>query len=242
MLSSNPQADGGPLETGGLVDYAITRLQAHIRSGGLGPGDAFPSENALAAEIGVSRAVVREALRSLAALGLIDVGNGRRARVSTAAPDALAILLDHVVQTNQITVQQILDVRRTVEMRTVGLAVLRRSDRDAAEIERLARAMRHDIADPDAVMEHDIAFHEAIAAASKNPMFALIVGSFHVVTRQTWRIGWNARSSDDERMASVECHEAIAGAIAGRDARRAEARMSEHFDGTVKILLAAGIT
>ena len=85
----------------------------------------------------------------MAALKLIEIGNGRRARVSAMDPSVLALVLDHVVQTNQITVQQILDVRRTVEMRTVALAALRRSDREAAEIARLAAAMRADFADAD---------------------------------------------------------------------------------------------
>ena len=235
------RGDHGLAEPGGLVATVVEALQAHIRSNNLTPGDVLPSENALAAELNVSRAVVREAFRSMAALRLIDTGNGRRARVCTMDPSVLALVLDHVVQTNQITVQQILDVRRTVEMRTVGLAALRRADREAVDIARLAGAMRVDFAHPDRVMEHDIAFHEAIAAASRNPMFGLIVGSFHVVTRQTWPIGWAARQNDADRLANVACHEAIAAAIADRDRRAAEAKMAEHFDNTVKILLAAGI-
>ena len=208
---------------------------------GSGRAIALPSENALALELGVSRTVVREAFSSMAALRLIDVGNGRRARVSTVDAGALALLLDHVVHTDQITVQQILDVRRTVEMRTVALAALRRTDKEAAEIARLAELMGKDFAQAEKVMEHDIAFHEAIAAASRNPMFALIVGSFHVVTRQTWRIGWVARQNDADRRENVACHKAIAAAIADHDLRRAEAKMGEHFDNTVKMLLAAGI-
>ena len=226
---------------GGLVEHVMEALQAHIRAEGLAPGDTLPSENAFATELNVSRAVVREAFRSLAALRLIDIGNGRRARVSAMDKSVLAVVLDHVVQTNQITVQQILDVRRTVELRTVALAALRRSDREAAEIAGHAAAMRRDFSDATGVMEHDIAFHEAIATASKNPMFGLIVGSFHVVTRATWPIGWTARATDADRLDNVALHEAIAAAIGERDPRAAEARMAEHFDNTVKVLLAAGI-
>jgi GntR family transcriptional regulator, transcriptional repressor for pyruvate dehydrogenase complex len=225
----------------GLVPTVMAALQAHIRSNGLAPGDVLPSENAIAEQLDVSRAVVREAYRSMATLKLIDIGNGRRARVSAMDPSVLALVLDHVVQTNQITVQQILDVRRTVEMRTVGLAALRRSDGEAAEIAGQAASMRNDFADAARVMEHDIAFHEGIARASKNPMFALIVASFHVVTRQTWPIGWRARATDADRLANVACHEAIAAAIGERDRLAAETLMAEHFDNTVKILLAAGI-
>jgi len=144
MSGVSAQRDSERRLPGGLAERVTSALQAHIRLNGLGPGDVLPSENAFAAELKVSRTVVREAFRSLSALRLIDIGNGRRARVSAMDPSVLALVLDHVVETNQFTVQQILDVRRTVEMRTVELAALRRSDREAAEITRLASAMRAD--------------------------------------------------------------------------------------------------
>src|SRR5579872_2722160 len=70
----------------GLVKPVTHKIIALIREQGLKPGAPIPSEGALALTFGVSRAVIREALRSLAALTLIDVGNGRRARV--CVPDA----------------------------------------------------------------------------------------------------------------------------------------------------------
>jgi DNA-binding FadR family transcriptional regulator len=151
------------------------------------------------------------------------------------------MVMDHAVHTDQATIQQIFDVRRTIERRTVALAALRRTDKEAAEIMALAKAMQASFNDPEVVMKHDIAFHEAIAAASRNPMFALIVGSFHVVTRQTWPIGWASRATDDSRQESVDCHLAIARAIDERDPATGEALMSDHFDLTVKALLAAGV-
>lgn len=224
-----------------LVSKVIHGVRQLIRSEGLKVGDPLPSEAAIGEKLGVSRAVVREAYGSMAALKLISVGNGRRARVSEVDDEVLALVIDHGVQTSQVSVQQILDVRRTIEMRTVGLAALRRTDREAEEIKGLASAMRADFNDMDRVMEHDIAFHEAIARASRNPMFALIVGSFHVVTRQTWRVGWLARAGDAERYKLVSCHEAIADAITAASRQAAEAKMAAHFDDTVSVLLESGI-
>ncbi|MDW6021740.1 FadR/GntR family transcriptional regulator [Mesorhizobium sp. BAC0120] len=224
-----------------LVSRVIHGIRTLIRSEGLRIGDPLPSESAIGEQLGVSRAVVREAYRSMAALKLIDVGNGRRARVSAVDHEVLALVIDHGVQTAQVSIQQILDVRRTIEMRTVGLAALRRSEKEAREIAALAAAMRADFLEADKVMEHDIAFHEAIARASRNPMFALMVGSFHVMTRQTWKIGWAARETDGQRYESITCHEAIAAAIEGGDRAEAEIQMAAHFDNTVKVLLAGGI-
>lgn len=228
-------------EADGLTGRTMRAVTDHIRSARLRIGDAIPSEAALSAELNVSRVVVREAFRSLSALGIIDVGNGRRARVGAIDNNVLGMVLDHAVQTDQASIQQIYDVRRTIEMRTVSLAALRRTDGEAAEISRLAEAMRTDFALSERVMEHDIAFHAAIGRASRNPLFALIVGSFEVVTRQTWRIGWTSRRSDAERIESVDGHLRIAAAIADGDRHRAETAMAEHFDHSVKALLAAGI-
>jgi DNA-binding FadR family transcriptional regulator len=224
-----------------LVSKVIHGVRTLIRSEGLRIGDPLPSEAAIGERLGVSRAVVREAYRSLAALKLIDVGNGRRARVSAVDHEVLALIIDHGVETDQVSVQQILDVRRTIEMRTVGLAALRRTDREAEEIKAHAAAMRADFLESQKVMEHDIAFHETIARASRNPMFAMIVSSFHVVTRQTWRIGWLARENDADRYDNVACHEAIAAAIEEGNRAAAEAQMAAHFDNTVKMLLSSGI-
>lgn len=240
MIAAQP-AQSEKTTPGSLVEQVMHGLNEHIRARGLRPGDTLPSESAFALQFGVSRAVVREAFRSMATLRLIDIGNGRRARVSAIDQTVLALVLDHAVLTEQTSIQQIYDVRRAVERRTVVLAAMRCSDREAHEIEGFAAAMRADFHCPKRVMEHDIAFHEAIAAASRNPMFALLVRSFHVITRQTWAIGWHSRPSDAQRMASVDGHRTIAAAIAGRDHQAAEAAMAEHFDLSVKALLAAGI-
>jgi GntR family transcriptional regulator, transcriptional repressor for pyruvate dehydrogenase complex len=229
------------LEPTTRVSRVIQGVRELIRSEDLRIGDTLPSEAAVGAALGVSRVAVREAFRSMAALGVIDVGNGRRAKVAAVDHGVFALVIDHAVQTDQVSIQQILDVRRTIEMRTVALAATLRTDREARDVAASAAGMRRDFADAEAVMEHDIAFHRAIARASHNPMFATIVDSFHVVTRQTWRIGWQARRSEEDRLRSVACHEAIAGAIAARDRLSAESLMASHFDETVKMLLDSGI-
>jgi GntR family transcriptional repressor for pyruvate dehydrogenase complex len=235
-------ADADPAPPGGLVVQAIAALNRHIRTHRLAPGEVLPSESAFAVQLGVSRTVVREAFRAMATLKLIDIGNGRRPRVSAIDCTVLGMVLDHATQTQQTTIQQIYDVRRTIELRTAALAALRREHVEAVRISDLAAAMRTDFAESAKVMEHDIAFHEAVAGASRNPLFSVVVGAFQVITRQTWPIGWASRSTDALRWASVEGHEAIARAIAAGDPRAAEAAMAEHFDASVMALLAAGIT
>lgn len=225
-----------------LVDRVMSEVSQYIRANGLEPGATVPSEAEFAARVGASRAVSREAFRGLAALRILDIGNGRRARVAPADESVVSLMIDHSVHTKQITVQQILDVRRTIELRTVALAALHRTDAEAAEISAIAAGMRDSFGHPQDLMQHDISFHETVARASRNPLFALLVASFRVVTRQTWEMGWASRPTDAARMDSVLAHLAIAVAIEQRQPQRAEKAMADHFDLTIKALLNAGVT
>ncbi|WP_160012293.1 FadR/GntR family transcriptional regulator [Rhizobium sp. 18055] len=225
----------------GLVSNAIGAITAHIRMNELGPGDRLPSEAALSKELSVSRTVVREAFRSLAAMRLIDLSVGKRATVAQLDHGAMSLMIEHGIDTEQINVQQIYDVRRTIEVRTATLAALRRSNDEARAILEHAEAMRTNFDAPERVMESDLAFHLEIARASKNPIFAMIVGAFQGVSRQTWPIGWRSRSSDNERHAMNDLHVAIAEAIGAGDPQASSQLMAQHFDESVKALLAAGV-
>lgn len=226
---------------GGLVGSTISAITRHIRTNALGPGDQLPSEAALSKDLKVSRTVVREAFRSLAAMRLIDLRTGRRATVAELDPGGMSLFIEHGVVTEQITVQQIYDVRRTIETRTATLAALRRTDGEAAAIVKLAVAMREDILIPEKVMEYDLAFHAAIAAASRNPLFALIIGAIEGVTRQTWPIGWRSRNSEKEQLEMIDLHIAIARAIEAGQPQAARDQMARHFDVSVRALIEAGI-
>lgn len=225
----------------GLVERAIVGTREYMRENQLGPGSPMPSETAMAAKLNVSRTVTREAFRALAALGILEVNAGRRARV--AAPDAapLSMILDHTVTTKQLSVQQVLDVRRTLELRTASLASLRRTDAQAQELLQIVEDMFNTLERPDEVMELDIRFHELIAQASGNSLYGIIVGSFRVVTQQTWHIGWRSRATLENRTENIRCHQRIAEAIGLQNLEMAEAAMTEHFESAVGVLLRAGV-
>lgn len=225
-----------------LVSETIGVITQHIRSNELGPGDKLPSETNFSKELQVSRSVVREAYRSLASMRLINLSAGKRATVAQLDHGAMSLMIEHGVLTEQISVQQIYDVRRTIEARTATLASLRRTEEEAQNIRFHAAQMLDLIHDADQVMEHDLAFHLAIARAAKNPVFAMIVGAFQGVSRQSWPIGWRIRSQPEQRIAAVQTHIAIADTISVGDPEKAAALMQEHFDNSTKVLLDAGLT
>lgn len=225
-----------------LVGSAIGAITRHIRENDLVPGDRLPSEAALSRDLGVSRTVVREAFRSLAAMRIIEIANGKRATVAGLDHGAMGLLIEHGVHTDQISIQQIYDVRRTIETRIVALAAIRRSDTEAEEIAALAEAMRGAAAEPNRLMERDLDFHLALAGACRNPVFALLIGAFQGVTRQTWPIGWRSRTTQSSRDRMLDTHSEISAAVGAGDPERAAHAMGRHFDESVRALVAAGVS
>ena len=230
-----------PAATSGRVHDAIAAITRHIRENRLMPGDSLPSEMALSRDLGVSRSVVREAVQSLAAMRLISQSAGRRSTVAPLDTGAMAPLIEHGVNTDQISITQIYDVRRTIEMRIAALAALRRTDGEGARLVALAEAMARDIDTPPKVMEHDLAFHRLLAEASRNPVFAMIVGAFSGVTRQTWPVGWRSRMTGAARDRIVGIHIDLARAVQAGEPDTATRLMGTHFDESVRALLDAGL-
>ncbi|WP_088182505.1 FadR/GntR family transcriptional regulator [Sphingobium sp. Z007] len=223
---------------GSLVERAIQAVRDHIRAHSLRVGDTLPGEGAFATSLGVSRAVMREAFGALAALHLIDVGNGRRARVGAIDGAVMGASLDHAVSTEQVSVADVWDVRRTLELRIVALAAQRRTDAQAAEILAIAQAMAKDCDDMVQVTRLDIALHNAIAEAASNLLFAQIMRSFAPLMETAVPRAWETRRTDEQRQQIIACHLDLAQAIADRDAVAAAAAIDRHFDSSIGQMLA----
>lgn len=221
------------IEGGSLVDRAVRAVRDHIRESDLKVGDTLHGEGAFAARLGVSRAVMREAFSTLAALHQIDVGNGRKARVAAIDGSVLSASLDHAVATAQVTINEIWDVRRTLELRTAELAAIRRSDAEARAIIGHAEAMAAHAGDLDALTQHDIAFHQAIAKASGNVLLYTIIRSFGSVMTAAAPAAWHARVTAGRQTMVLQQHRRLAEAIANRDSAAALAEMNAHFDAAI---------
>jgi DNA-binding FadR family transcriptional regulator len=225
---------------GSLVRQAMDAVTGHIRAQALRVGDVLPGEAHFATELGVSRAVMREAFGALAALNRIEVVNGRKPRVAAIDGSVMAAALDHAVATAQVTVPQVWEVRRTLELRTVVLAAQNRTAAESARLLELAAAMVREAGELDVMATHDIAFHQAIARASRNELFSQIVAAFGPLMEVAVPIAWRTRETQAQRLAVLDRHMDIARAIARSDSDAAQAAMAAHFDASIDHLLAAG--
>lgn len=220
-----------------LVAQAMDAVKTHIRVAGLRVGDTLPGEAYFADTLGVSRAVMREAFGGLAALKLIDVANGRRAKVGALDGSVIATSLDHALSTSQIKVADVWDVRRTIEMRTAALAARNATREQAARISALAESMGEDDQPHDATTQDDIDFHLAISEASGNALFNQIVVSFVPLMRVAVPQAWKTRQTAEERSDILARHKRLAEAIANGDPLEAERCMAAHFDEAIGSLL-----
>lgn len=223
-----------------LVQSTVKALFAHIRDNQLQVGDRLPSEVEFTRELDVSRTVVREAFKALAAMKIIDVGAGRRARISAFDGSVMALTLGHALRTKQMTVQQLWDVRRAIEMRAVALACMQRTEREAERIVELTARMRETYGDLPTMTEYDIEFHVAIAQSTRNPLLPVLVESLTSAMRETNPIVWQIRTTEAERLEVVDWHEEVAIAIKERNTAEAIAAMSRHFDAATRGLVTAG--
>ena len=193
-------------QSGSLVDQAVRAIRLYIGEHNLKVGDALPGEGRFADDLGVSRAVMREAFGALAALGLLDVGNGRRARVGAIDGSVMAASIDHAVATSQITTAEVWDVRRVLEVRTAALAAENRTAAAADQIRSHADLMTANSHDLERLIRHDIDFHQAIASASGNALFHQTVRSFERLMRFAVPTAWETRETPAQRTAVMELH------------------------------------
>jgi len=201
------------------------RLEEEIVSGRLPAGGRLPSEREMAHRYSVSRPVVREAIRGLAARHLIDVVPGRGAFVRGVRPADAAIGMDAFLRRRQPTPRDLVEARMTLECTAAALAAERATAVDARAIaDALARfdAARNLLEQA----RYDLAFHLAVARAAHNPVIETMFGAISGLT-----IELMLRSLGDPLVtpASLPYHRAISDAIRDRDPDRARSAMTEHL-------------
>lgn len=213
---------------GSLVDTAIDAVRTFIDTNELKVGDMLPSEGSFAEQIGVSRPVMREAFHALAALKVLDVANGRRAKVGAIDGSVMASSIGHAVSTAQVSLADVWDVRRTLELRTAELAAKNRTEEQADAILAAARALAHS-SNYIETTKADTAFHQTIALASGNGLFFQIVRSFEQMMQIAIPRAWEGRTTSQERDETIELHREVAQAIADQDPEIARVAMEAHF-------------
>ncbi len=210
------------------VPEIVAAIEEEIVSGRWGVGTRLPSERRLADRFEVSRPVVREALRVLTERGLISVSAGRGSFVRQLRPvrGGNAELL---VRGGQVTARDLVVARTMLESEAAALAAANRTDEELGQMREILDRFDRSVVPEQADL--DLAFHEAIAVASHNPVIQVMFGSIRTLTH-----GIMLRSLVDRAVTgtAVPLHTVILDAIAEADPDRARHAMSEHIGAARK--------
>lgn len=158
-------------------DYVVERLKEGIISGEYKSGDQLPPEGALCELFSVSRITVREALKKLNMMGLVEIKQGKGTFVKTVDLGLFMKPLFQLIDFEEIDVEAIYTAREYIEGGTAYLAASARTDMELAVLRSLLQSIRQCIAQQDAVKlyEYDQAFHMQIAKAAHNPILLSIL-------------------------------------------------------------------
>lgn len=142
---------------------------AYIDDQGLLPGDSLPSTAALSKHFAVSRPVIREALSSLAALGLIEVSNGRNAVVKPLDDQLITLYLSRAIRATRRPLTALMEVRGPLEIEAAFLAAERSTAEERENLRTLETRMADVLGNGDAYINLDLALHRQIAVLGRNP-------------------------------------------------------------------------
>jgi len=220
-----------------VTDDAILRIKEMITSGALSPGDRLPPEKELGERLGVSRSSLREAVKALEVIRVLDVRRGDGTYVTSLEPRLLLEALSFVVDLHSDdSVLEIFAVRRILEPAAAKLAATRIDADRLTALERLLAAADADGSIEDLV-RHDLAFHQAVVEAGGNEYLSRLVESMQsgTVRARVWR-GITQTGAAERTIAE---HHGILDALRTGDADLAAALTLAHIAGIEQWLRAA---
>lgn len=218
-----------------LTEKAQQQVEALIINGTLKAGDRLPSERELTEQLKVSKTVIREAVRSLVAKGLIDVRVGSGMYVRGVGSDVMKEPMNLLLRSNVLTPENLFEVREALEVTIAGLAAERASAEDIKAMEENLKALKTSPLNAKQYAELDVQFHRLVVQAAGNPLFAFLLNSLNDVMIE---VRLRAFSVDEEKVIADSFHEhsRIFERIKAHDVAGARAAMEKHLRLGIKLL------
>ncbi|UYO97437.1 FadR family transcriptional regulator [Microbacterium sp. M28] len=217
-----------------VTDEAIEKIKAMIVSGELAPGDRLPPEKELAERLGLSRNSMREAVKALEVIRVLDVRRGDGTYVTSLEPHLLLEAISFVVDMHDDdSMLEIFAVRRMLESQATGLAATLGDDEQVRELHAELDSVDADVSIDDLVA-HDVRFHRDIVRMAGNAYLASLIEhlSSQTVRARVWR-GLTEQGAVERTLAE---HRAIAEAIALHDPNLATSLATAHIAGVERWL------
>jgi GntR family transcriptional regulator, transcriptional repressor for pyruvate dehydrogenase complex len=231
LTSSTPSF--GVFQKDALPERITAKLLSLIAEKQLRPGDRLPPERDLALAMGVSRPSLREALRALAIMNVLEIRQGSGTYIGSLRPDMLVEHLDFVFSLEDSTYLDLLRARKVMEAGIAAMAAENVTDEEIARLGLCVEESARNIGDPERVRQIDADLHRLITEAARNPFLSLFMTS----------ISRLALASRGRTVAlpgvegAINDHRAIVEAIKARDPQAAAQAMQNHLDNVERRLL-----
>jgi len=213
-----------------LVDRVVREVEKLIISGELAPETKLPPERDWAEQMGVSRTVIREASRILAARGLVEtqhgVGTTVRQLTSRHVTEPLGLYL-RTQGNGPISFQDLHQVRSILELEIAGIAAQSATDEEIVQLSQIFEGMAEAKEDVDLLAERDTEFHRMLARMTHNPLLFVLMDSIRELLREyIARVTIYLNPDED----NIRLHEMLLESIEARDSERARAAMQVNLD------------
>jgi GntR family transcriptional repressor for pyruvate dehydrogenase complex len=225
-----------PLARKPAAERVADRILELIGSGNLQAGDKLPTENELATAMQVSRPVVREALRGLSILGVVESRQGGRCYVTDLSPARLMAPLQMVIAIDETNVDALYEARVAIEGELIRLGARRVTDAQLLRLRELVKAGYELTGDAVGFRVIDLEFHQLLMDAAVNPFLSRSARSLYELGIEYRRI---ASETPGVIVRSAAEHEAIVEALASRDPEAAAAAMRAHLQSIARSTVAA---
>lgn len=221
------------------TDVVVHGIKTMITSGELTAGSRLPIEKDLAARLGVSRGSLREGVRALALMGVLETRQGDGTYVTSLDPTLLLAPMGFMIDLQApASVAHLQSVRRVLETEAVALAAMRIGDEELAQMEALLQGLEPALAqgdiDSEAAMDVDINFHRVIARASGNPALEALIEA--LASRTIRGRMWRAIKEQGAVQGAQAEHTAILAELKAHEPDRARIRMATHLLGVEEFL------
>ncbi|MFC4222319.1 FadR/GntR family transcriptional regulator [Lysinibacter cavernae] len=212
-----------------VTDEAILKIKEMIISGELGPGEKLPPEKELSERLGLSRSSMREAVKALEVIRVLDVRRGDGTYVTSLEPRLLLEAMSFVVDLHDDdSILELFQVRRILEPAAAGLAVNKMTPEIVQGLREQIESV-NDETDVEGLVAHDLRFHSAIVDAAGNSYLSTLIESLssHTVRARIWR-GLTQEHSVSRTLLE---HRAIVDALERGDGELAQALTTVHISG-----------
>jgi GntR family transcriptional regulator, transcriptional repressor for pyruvate dehydrogenase complex len=217
-----------------LYEKVAQQIQGLIRDGLLKPGDHLPPERELAETFQVSRSSVRDAIRALEVMGLVEPRQGEGTVVRDLTAETLVNPLSTMLTQKRELVSELLDLRLMIEPPLAGRAAKHATDEEILRLEDILRRQKEKVARGELAIEEDSEFHYAIAKAARNSVVLKVVDVFMDLLRESRE---QTLQVDGRLQKSFTGHRRILDSIKKRKASLAEAAMRRHLEEIERVVL-----